>query len=46
MNGRRFGARLDPPRIGQHTRELLAALGYNPEPIRGLIARKVVTAAD
>ena len=28
LDGERLGVRLDPPRLGEHTRELLAALGY------------------
>ena len=28
MDGERLGVRLDPPRIGEHTRELLQALGF------------------
>ena len=29
MDGRRFGARLDVPKLGSHTADLLAELGYN-----------------
>ncbi|HKA46168.1 MAG TPA: CaiB/BaiF CoA-transferase family protein [Burkholderiales bacterium] len=42
MDGRRFRTRLDLPRVGEHTRELLAGLGYGREAIAGLIADKVV----
>ncbi|MBM3359257.1 MAG: CoA transferase [Betaproteobacteria bacterium] len=45
MNGRRFGTRLDLPRVGEHTRELLRGLGYSNEAIEKLIAGKVVAAA-
>ncbi len=45
MNGARFGTRLDIPRVGEHTREVLAGLGYGEEKIRELIARQVVHAA-
>jgi len=46
MDGMRFGTRLDVPRIGEHTRELLAGLGCSAETIRQLIADKVVAATD
>jgi crotonobetainyl-CoA:carnitine CoA-transferase CaiB-like acyl-CoA transferase len=38
MDGRRFGARLDLPRVGEHTRELLVALGYPRQEIENMIA--------
>jgi len=44
MDGRRLGTRLDLPRIGQHTRELLAGLGYDDREISELIAQGVVAA--
>ncbi|MBI4204120.1 MAG: CoA transferase [Betaproteobacteria bacterium] len=44
MDGRRFGTRLDLPRIGAHTRELLAQLGYDGKAIDDLIAQKTVAA--
>ena len=43
MDGARFGTRLDVPRIGEHTRELLAELGCSAEAIEQLISDKVVT---
>lgn len=46
MDGVRFGTRLDVPRIGEHTRELLAELGCSAETIRQLIADKVVAVTD
>jgi len=42
MNGRRFGARLDVPRLGSHTADLLAELGYPDAAIRALIESKIV----
>ena len=45
MDGARFGARLDLPKVGEHTRELLAALGYSGEEVEGLLKRRVVHAA-
>jgi crotonobetainyl-CoA:carnitine CoA-transferase CaiB-like acyl-CoA transferase len=42
MDGRRFGTRLDLPRIGEHTRELLATLGCDGKAIEDLIAQNVV----
>ena len=44
MDGRRFGTRLDLPRVGSHTRELLAGLGYGGEAIDAFIAQGVVAA--
>ena len=37
IDGNRLGTRLDLPHIGQHTRELLAQLGYAPQQIESLI---------
>jgi len=42
MDGTRFGTRLDLPRVGEHTRELLSRLGYGQAEIERLIAEKVV----
>jgi crotonobetainyl-CoA:carnitine CoA-transferase CaiB-like acyl-CoA transferase len=43
MDGKRFGTRLDIPRVGEHTRSLMAELGYREEEIDALIAERVVT---
>ncbi|HKU70940.1 MAG TPA: CaiB/BaiF CoA-transferase family protein, partial [Burkholderiales bacterium] len=45
MDGARFGARLDLPKVGEHTRELLADLGYSGEDVERLLKRRVVHAA-
>ena len=45
MDGRRFGAELDVPAVGSHTRELLAELGYDAATIERLAARGVVKPA-
>jgi crotonobetainyl-CoA:carnitine CoA-transferase CaiB-like acyl-CoA transferase len=42
MDGERLGVRMDPPRLGQHSEDLLAALGYSRDDIDGLRARAVV----
>jgi len=42
MDGQRLPVRLDPPRLGEHSRELLAAAGYDSGQIDGLFARAVV----
>ena len=42
MDGRRLGVRLDPPRIGEHTRELLRGLGCDAAQIERLIADAAV----
>jgi crotonobetainyl-CoA:carnitine CoA-transferase CaiB-like acyl-CoA transferase len=45
MNGARFGTRLDLPRVGEHTRELLAGLGYSKEELEDLLQRGIAHAA-
>ena len=45
MDGARFGTRLDLPRVGEHTRELLASLGYREDDVRRLITQRIVHAA-
>jgi crotonobetainyl-CoA:carnitine CoA-transferase CaiB-like acyl-CoA transferase len=42
MEGARLGVRMDPPLLGQHSEDLLAALGYSRNDIDGLRARAVV----
>ncbi|MGH8622746.1 MAG: CaiB/BaiF CoA transferase family protein [Burkholderiales bacterium] len=44
MDGMRFGTRLDLPRVGEHTREVLASLGYRPEEVGALVSRRIVHA--
>ena len=43
VNGEKFAARLDPPRPGQHTTELLRDVGYNAAEIDELISAAVVS---
>jgi len=42
LGGRRLGKRSDPPRIGEHGRELLAGLGCSPQDIQSLVERRIV----
>ncbi len=42
MDGQRLGVRLDPPRLGDHSRELLASAGYDQRAIDELLARAIV----
>ncbi|CAM4241790.1 Formyl-CoA transferase [Bordetella tumbae] len=42
LDGQRLGVRLDPPRQGEHTAELLTDLGYDKQKIAELKARKAV----
>jgi crotonobetainyl-CoA:carnitine CoA-transferase CaiB-like acyl-CoA transferase len=44
MDGARFGTRLDIPRVGEHTREVLEQLGYDAAAVAKLVADKVVYA--
>ena len=44
MDGERFGTRTELPRVGEHTREVLAGLGYGPADIERMVAEKVVGA--
>jgi crotonobetainyl-CoA:carnitine CoA-transferase CaiB-like acyl-CoA transferase len=42
LQGRRLGVRMHPPRQGEHTRELLAGIGYEPGQIDALLAAAAV----
>jgi crotonobetainyl-CoA:carnitine CoA-transferase CaiB-like acyl-CoA transferase len=42
LDGRRLGVRIHPPTLGEHTRALLAGLGYRPDEIDALQADAVV----
>ena len=42
MDGQRLGVRLQPPRAGQHTRELLMGLAYSEAQIDDLFAQSAV----
>ena len=44
MDGARLGTRLDIPKVGEHTREVLAVLGYDTAAIAKLEADKAVLA--
>ena len=46
LDGHRLPLRQDPPAIGEHTRAVLAALGYDEEMIETLVAQGVVRAND
>jgi crotonobetainyl-CoA:carnitine CoA-transferase CaiB-like acyl-CoA transferase len=45
MDGARFGTRLDIPRVGEHTRAVLADLGYSGDEIEEFVRQRVVHAA-
>jgi len=45
MDGMRFGTRLDLPRVGEHTRELLLSLGYAEDEVAALVNRRIFHAA-
>jgi crotonobetainyl-CoA:carnitine CoA-transferase CaiB-like acyl-CoA transferase len=42
LGGKRLAKRSDPPRIGEHGRELLAGLGCSPQEIESLRERRIV----
>ena len=42
LDGERPPKRTDPPRVGEHGRELLAFLGCSPEEVEDLISRRIV----
>ncbi len=42
MEGHRLGVRLDPPKLGEHTREIMAALGYGATETDALFAAAAV----
>ena len=42
MDGRRLGVRLDPPKLGSHTHELLAGLGLGADEIQNLESARAV----
>jgi crotonobetainyl-CoA:carnitine CoA-transferase CaiB-like acyl-CoA transferase len=42
MQGHRLGVRLHPPKMGEHTRELLLRIGYANDEIDHLIAQRAV----
>jgi crotonobetainyl-CoA:carnitine CoA-transferase CaiB-like acyl-CoA transferase len=44
LGGQRPGVRLDPPRLGEHTRELLAELGYAGAELEALVPAAEPTA--
>ena len=43
MQGERLGVRLHPPRLGEHSRELLESAGFAAAEIDQLMAQSVVT---
>jgi crotonobetainyl-CoA:carnitine CoA-transferase CaiB-like acyl-CoA transferase len=42
LGGKRLAKRADPPRVGEHGRELLAELGCSPQEIENLRGRRIV----
>ena len=36
MEGQRLGVRMDPPRLGEHTSQVLGSIGYEPDQIETL----------
>ena len=46
LDGQRLGLRLDPPRLGEHSRALLQSLGYSDAEIAALVDGGVVIAPE
>ena len=46
LGGQRLGLRLDPPRLGEHSRALLQSLGYGDAEIAALVDKGVVLAPE
>jgi crotonobetainyl-CoA:carnitine CoA-transferase CaiB-like acyl-CoA transferase len=46
MNGERLGVRLNPPKAGEQTQEILIELGYSQDEIDGLLAGGIVKHAQ
>ena len=46
LGGQRLGLRLDPPRLGEHSRALLQSLGYGDAEIAALVDAGVVLAPE
>jgi crotonobetainyl-CoA:carnitine CoA-transferase CaiB-like acyl-CoA transferase len=46
LDGERLPVRLQPPRLGEHTHELLRAAGYSEEQLRELRTRGIITAEE
>jgi crotonobetainyl-CoA:carnitine CoA-transferase CaiB-like acyl-CoA transferase len=46
MDGEKFGARLNPPRSGEHTRKVLTELGYSDAEIEAMVAAGAAAAED
>jgi crotonobetainyl-CoA:carnitine CoA-transferase CaiB-like acyl-CoA transferase len=42
LQGERLGVRLDPPRLGEHSRELLAGVGFTTREVDALLEKSVV----
>jgi crotonobetainyl-CoA:carnitine CoA-transferase CaiB-like acyl-CoA transferase len=42
LHGHRLGVRMDPPKLGEHTRELLGTIGYGAGEIDALFAQAAV----
>jgi crotonobetainyl-CoA:carnitine CoA-transferase CaiB-like acyl-CoA transferase len=46
LNGQRPGLRLNPPKLGEHGRELLQGLGYTVQEMDDLVQAGVVLAPE
>jgi crotonobetainyl-CoA:carnitine CoA-transferase CaiB-like acyl-CoA transferase len=42
MQGERLGVRLHPPRMGEHTRDLMRSLGYDARAVESLLEQSVI----
>lgn len=42
LQGHRLGVRMHPPKLGEHTRELLASVGYERDAVERLIVQRAI----
>jgi crotonobetainyl-CoA:carnitine CoA-transferase CaiB-like acyl-CoA transferase len=46
LDGERMGVRLQPPRVGEHSRDLLREIGYSASDVDSLITRGILGTAE
>ena len=46
MHGSRFGASRNPPKSGEHTREILEEIGFDEQEVEALIAEEIAATVE